>query len=107
MFRCSSGTCLTFVRSVARNRMDVFPPLLKPTGLMVIEDKSPESDELWFQAKREIPAAYGLAYFPRNALRQYRSRCTSAGIAVIVRGGMRHVWSLNTAGLANRGSRYA
>lgn len=66
------------------NVIATFLPLLAPTGVMVIEDISPEFDELWFEAEDQIPAPYRLTYFPSTVLRQYRGRRTSAGIAVIV-----------------------
>ncbi|MCH9732250.1 MAG: class I SAM-dependent methyltransferase [Actinomycetia bacterium] len=67
------------------NVMAAFLPLLKPHGVMVIEDIVPDFDLLWFSASDYLPKDYRIDYFPSSVLRQFRARGGEGGLAVITR----------------------
>lgn len=64
------------------NVIAAFLPLLKPRGILVIEDIYPIFDTLWFEASDYLPTSYRVDYFPSTVLRQYRP-VGAGGIAVI------------------------
>lgn len=67
------------------NVMAAFLPMLKPHGVMTIEDISPEFDSLWFAAADRLPKPYSMAYFPSAVLRQFRGDRAATSMAVITR----------------------
>lgn len=69
------------------NVMAVFLPLIKPHGVMTVEDISPEFDPLWLAAADRLPPSYHLNYFPSVVLRQYRGARAQTSMAVITRKG--------------------
>ena len=68
------------------NVIAAFLPLLKPHGILVVEDILAEFDALWFAAPAYLPKGYRLDYFPSAVLRQFRGFRGRVGMAVITRG---------------------
>lgn len=69
------------------NVMAVFLPLLKPHGVLTVEDISPDFDSLWLAAADRLPTSYRLDYFPSAVLRQRRGSRAATSMAVITRRG--------------------
>jgi len=67
------------------NVMAAFLPLLKPHGIMVIEDILLDFEPLWSGAAKYLPRGYRLDYFPSSVLRQSRGTRREVGIAVLTR----------------------
>jgi SAM-dependent methyltransferase len=68
------------------NVIAAFLPLLKPHGILVVEDILAEFDALWFAAPAYLPKGYRLDFFPSSVLRQFRGFRAQVGMAVITRG---------------------
>lgn len=67
------------------NVMATFLPLLKPHGILVIEDILKDFETLWAGAAECLPRGYRLDYFPNAVLRQLRGPRGEVGIAVLTR----------------------
>jgi len=67
------------------NVMAAFLPLLRPHGIMVIEDILMDFEPLWSGAAKYLPRGYRLDYFPSAVLRQSRGPRSEVGFAVLTR----------------------
>jgi hypothetical protein len=67
------------------NTVSAFLPLLRPDGVLVVEDILPEFDFLWHDIGLRLRPGYRMRFYPSTALRQERGPGGQAGIAVFAR----------------------